>query len=164
MRWWWWDHGVITLIRRCIWSQNFQCFRNVENSLGCQTELNKLIYRPNRYIYIYSLLACKASGEIVTKLAKIYGRKWADGHRSPAIDGAVQCQAERARMRVPKLISKPTYHLLSFFPRLLWHYNSQFSLYLCRYWASCLGACKLVFVSGQRRMWHPFASIRQRGL
>lgn len=136
-----WDDDImaICLIRCCICSQNFQCFRNDGNSLGCQTELNKLIYRPDRYTYvcdlyviyiyvcIYSLLACKASGEIVTKLAKIYGRKWADGQRSPG-NRRRRSMSSEASANARSKIDFQT-HLPPALPR--WHYNSQFSLSLC---------------------------------
>lgn len=162
----------VDLIRRCIWSQNFQCFRNFENSLGCQTELNKLIYRPNRYtylcyiyVYVYTRYShVKPAAKLLQNWPKFMGGNELTAtvrRQSTAPFNVKRSERECAfRNWFP---NPPTTSSPSFLPPLALQF-SVLSLCLCRYWASCLGACKLVFVSGQRRMWHPFASIRQRGL
>lgn len=134
---------AICLIRCCIWGQNFQCFRNDGNSLGCQTELNKLIYRPDRYMYVCHLYVIYIYMYVCTRYSHVKPAakllqnwpKFMEGNEltanvRAAIDGAVQCQAER----VPKLISKPTSHLALLSPCSPGPLALQFSvlfLFLC---------------------------------
>lgn len=135
-----WDDDImaICLIRCCIWGQNFQCFRNDGNSLGCQTELNKLIYRPDRYMYVCHLYVIYIYMYVCTRYSHVKPAakllqnwpKFMEGNELTANvprQSTAPFNVKRSAFQNWFPNPPPTCPSSLLAPLPCWHYNSQFS-------------------------------------